>query len=66
MQTSRAWIELTNQYNIATSTTEPYNPNQNPAEHRIQTMKARTQPILDDTGDPLWFGCMLFTTLLIF
>lgn len=32
MQTSHAWFELTNQYSIATSTTEPYHPQQNSSE----------------------------------
>ena len=35
MQTSKAWNEICNQYLIQTSTTEPYQPQQNPSERRI-------------------------------
>ena len=52
MQTSRAWKEICNQYLIHTTTTEPYHPNQNPAERRIQTVKARTRAVLDASGAP--------------
>ena len=67
MQTSRAWTKLTNQYNIATSTTEPYHPNQNPAERRIQTVKARTRAILDATGAPssVWIYAVHYVTDLL-
>ena len=60
MQTSKAWNELTNLYNIATSTTEPYHPQQNPAEQRIQTIKARTRAVMDATGAPpsVWLYCV--------
>ena len=67
MQTSRAWIELTNQYNISTSTTEPHHPNQNPAERRIQTIKAQTRAILDATGAPssVWIYAVHYVTDLL-
>ena len=59
MQTSKAWVELTNQYLISTPTTEPHHPQQNPAERHIQTIKARTRAILDATGATasVWLYC---------
>ena len=38
-------------YNISSSTTEPYYPQQKPAERQIQVYKKGTNTILDQTGD---------------
>ena len=35
MQTGRAWMSILRKYNIASSTTEPHNPQQNYAERKI-------------------------------
>lgn len=61
------WIELNNQYNIATSTTEPYHPNQSPAERQIQTVKAQTRAILDATSAPssVWLYAVHYITDLL-
>ena len=62
MQTSEAWRELERTYNISDSTTEPHNPQQNPAERKIKTVKNGILRLMDktDTPDILWFLCCLY------
>ena len=67
MQTSKAWSKILRKYNIAEENTEPHNPQQNPAERRIQDVKRNTSRILDRTGAPafLWFKCMCYVVMLL-
>ena len=59
--------ELLRQYCIGHKMAEPYQENQNPAERRIQDVKARTNTIMDRTGTPpqYWLLCLLYVTQLL-
>ena len=50
------------QYNIKDMQSEPYQQNQNPAERRIQEVKAMTTTTMDRTGAPkkLWLFCLIY------
>ena len=67
MQTGDRWHEVLRKYCIAEQTTEPYHPQQNPAEARIGEVKKYTLKIMDRTGAPnnLWFYCMLYVVYLL-
>jgi len=52
MKTSRAWKDILRKYNISIHTTEPYHPNQNYAERKIQEVKKISNRILDHTNAP--------------
>lgn len=56
METSRAWKNILRKYNINIQNTEPYHPNQNYAERRIQEVKKIANRIMDHTNTPdsLW------------
>ena len=56
METSRAWKDILRKYNVSIHTTEPYHPNQNYAERKIQEIKKVSNRILDHTNalDTLW------------
>ena len=56
METSRAWKNILRKYNINIQNTEPYHPNQNYAERRIQEVKKISNRIMDHTNTPdsLW------------
>ena len=60
MQTGHAWTSILRKYNIASSTTEPHNPQQNYAERTIQDLKKGLNIMMDCTGTPdkLWFLCL--------
>ena len=60
MQTGCAWASILQKYNIASSTTEPHNPQQNYAERKIQDLKKGLNIMMDRTGTPdkLWFLCL--------
>ena len=57
MQTGEVWKNILRKYNIQGLTTEPYHPQQNPAERRIQDVKRVALRIMDHTNTPetLWF-----------
>ena len=67
MQTSKAWNDICNQYLIQTSTTEPHQPQQNPCERRIQTIKSHSKAIMDISGAPpsTWFYCTCYVVDLL-
>ena len=67
MQTSNAWKEILRQYNISASTTEPYNPQQNYAERRIQDVKGLSKKMLDRAGAPdkLWYLALSYAACLL-
>ena len=67
MQTSKAWIDILRRYNIADSTNEPHNQQQNPAERHIQVVKNTSNTILDQTRAPaeLWLLCVLYVVFLL-
>ena len=67
MQTGTRWHEVLRKYCIAEQTTEPYHPQQNPAEARIGEVKKYTLKIMDRTGAPnnLWFFCMMYVVYLL-
>ena len=54
--------KILRQCNIFDIQLEPYQQNQNPAEHRIQTVKAMTTTTMDRTGalKKLWLLCLLY------
>ena len=60
MQTSTAFLDICNLYNIGTKTTEPHHPHQNPAENRIGTLKSMSHRLMDRVGAPefLWLRCI--------
>ena len=62
MQTSKKWNSILDQYSIAAETTEPYHPQQNQVERKIQTMKNMVMSILDATSAPssLWLYCLYY------
>ena len=57
MQASHAWNDIMRQYNCADEFTEPYNPQQNPAERTIGIIKTTMKWTMMDTGcDPkAWY-----------
>ena len=67
METSDAWKKILTKYNISRSTTEPYHPQQNPAERRIQDIKRYSLNIMDHTGAPesLWELAILYIMTLL-
>ena len=67
MQTGVEWNKILCKYNIAAENTEPDHPEQNPAEHRIKTVKHTTSKIMDRTGAPvfLWLLCLLYVVYLL-
>ena len=62
MQNSDAWKSYERKMLIKSETSEPHNQQQNPAERRIQTLKANMNAIMDRTGTPdfMWYECMLY------
>ena len=67
MQTSNAWKDVLRHYNISQTTTEPYHPQQNYAERRIQDVKALTKQMLDRAGVPgkLWYLALAYASILL-
>lgn len=67
IQTSKVWSDICNQYLIQTSTTEPHQPQQNPCERRIQTIKSRSNAVIDSSGAPpsTWFYCTCYVVDLL-
>ena len=67
MQTGSKWMDICDNYNIGTSTTEPLHPWQNRAERKIGTVKAAVNRLMDRTNcpDPLWFQCTVFVCMLL-
>ena len=61
------FTEVLRHYCIGHKMSEPYQQNQNPAERRIQDVKARTNTIMDRTGTPpqYWLLCLLYVTQLL-
>ena len=59
-QTSLAVQDILRQYNIDDMQSEPHQQNQNPAERRIQEVKAMTNVMMDRAGAPayLWLLCL--------
>ena len=57
MQASQAWNDIMRKYNCADEFTEPYNPQQNPAERTIGLIKNAMKRCFADTGcDPkAWY-----------
>jgi hypothetical protein len=57
MQASQAWQDIMRKYNCKDEFTEPYNPQQNPAERRIGMIKNTMKRIMSETNcDPkAWF-----------
>ena len=58
--------EILRQYCIGSKYSEPHQQNQNPAERRIQDVKADTNKLMDRTGTPAkyWLLCMLYVIFL--
>ena len=58
--------EILHQYNIGDFQSEPHQQNQNPAERRIQDIKAMSNTIMDRTGTPAqyWIMCILYVVYL--
>ena len=54
---SKDIVTLCRMYKIDQATSEPHNQRQNPAEHRIQEIKAATNALMNSTNAPeeLWF-----------
>ena len=61
MQTGTAWNDILRKYSIKAKLKEPHNPQQNPVERHIKTIKNYTSKIMDQTGAPseTWFLCLL-------
>ncbi|MGH3053882.1 MAG: chromo domain-containing protein, partial [Gaiellaceae bacterium] len=66
-QTQNTVNDILRMYNIKNSTTEPYHPNQNPAERRIKEVKSTTNVLMDrtDTPEELWLLCMQYVVYLL-
>jgi hypothetical protein len=58
--------EILRMYSIGDFQSEPYQQNQNPAERRIQDIKAMSNTIMDRTGTPAqyWILCVLYVIYL--
>ena len=67
MQTGESFKKILRKYNIRSENTEPHQPQQNPAERRIQDVKRLSTKILDRTGAPAytWFFCMLYVVMVL-
>jgi len=61
-QVSAEATNILRKYNIKDMQSEPYQQHQNPAERRIQDVKAMTTTVMDRTGAPkkLWLFCLLY------
>ena len=59
--------QILRQYNIKDMQSEPYQQNQNPAERRIQEVKAMTTVVMDRSGAPkkLWLLCLLYCVYIL-
>ena len=62
----QAVLECLRQYLIGSKFSEPYQQNQNPAERRMQDLKADTSKCMDRTGTPakFWLLCLLYLVYL--
>ncbi len=60
MEQSKVWEEYLRDYWVKSKFTEPYHPNQNPAETDIRTMKEMLQRIFITTGCPAeaWYSAV--------
>ena len=67
MQTDSVWNNILCKYSIKAKHTEPHCPQQNPAEHRIKTIKNYTSKILDHTRalSITWLLCLLYVVFLL-
>ena len=67
MQTGYSFMDVCNFYSIGTELTEPHNPQQNPAENRIGTLKAATNCLMDRIEYPefLWLQAILYMSMLL-
>ena len=66
-QISNKVLEILRTYCIGAWTSEPEQQHQNPAERRIQTVKSRTNLVLDRSGAPAyaWLLCLLYVCYLL-
>ena len=66
-ETSQAVNDILRLYNIADLQTEPHHPWQNPAERRIQDVKATSNAIMDRTKTPgnLWLQCIMYVVYIM-
>ena len=66
-ETSRAVRDILRTYNMRDLQSEPHQQNQNPAERRIQEVKATTNILLDRSGAPesCWLLCMTFVVYML-
>ena len=67
METSEAWKKILRKYNVKPSTTEPYHPQQNAVERRIQDVKRVTVAIMDHVNVPeeLWLLATYYAIYLL-
>ena len=66
-ETSNAVRDILRTYNMRDLQSEPHQQNQNPAERRIQEVKATTNILLDRSGAPesCWLLCMTFVVYML-
>ncbi|MEL6802173.1 MAG: hypothetical protein AAFO91_00130, partial [Bacteroidota bacterium] len=66
-ETSNAVRDILRMYNMRDLQSEPHQQNQNPAERRIQEVKATTNILLDRSGAPesCWLLCMTFVVYML-
>jgi len=66
-ETSAKVKEWLRTYQVKEMLTEPHHPNQNPAERRIQEIKATTNVIMDRTNTPedLWYLCVEYVSYVL-
>ena len=62
VEQSKAFLKIMHKYNISSRTTDPHQPQQNPAENHIQLYDKGTNTILYLTGAPsyFWMYSLLF------
>ena len=67
VETSKVVKDILWLYNIYDLQSEPHHQHQNPAERRIQEVKASTNVVMDCTGAPsfMWLLCMLYVVYIL-
>jgi len=67
VETSNVIKDILRLYNIFDLQSEPHHQHQNPAERRIQEVKATTNVVMDRTGCPsfMWLLCMTYVVFIL-
>ena len=64
---SKKVMDILRAYHISNWHSEPYHPNQNPAEWRYRTIKSWTNTVMNRSGAPAncWLLCMIYVCYIL-